>query len=131
MLGDGILKGMAETAAEHDGGCLGELVKQAAYYTGITEKAALVREALTRLVRNEAARRLAALGGSDPEAEAALRGQAATQATFERAAEVLLRSAKGFAHNTFKIDLARRAIVRALTQAARGTPQSQSDKKIR
>jgi hypothetical protein len=32
-----------------------------------------VREALTRLVRNEAARRLAALGGSDPEAEAAPR----------------------------------------------------------
>ena len=78
-----------------------------------------------------------ALGGvahkpwRDPEAEAALRGQAATRATFERAAAVLLRGAKGFAHNTFKIDLARRAIVRALTQAANGTPQSQSDKKIR
>ena len=53
-----------------------ELVKQAEYYTGITEKAALVREALTRLVRNEAARRLAALGGSDPAAEAAPRRQA-------------------------------------------------------
>ena len=47
------------------------------------------------------------------------------------AADVLLRDAKGYAHNAFKIDLARRAIVRALTQAARGTPQSQSDKKIR
>jgi hypothetical protein len=43
---------------------------------------------------------------------------------------VLLRDAKGYAHNTFKIDLARRCIVRALTQAARGTPQSQSSKKI-
>ena len=52
-------------------------------------------------------------------------------ATFERAADLLLRDAKGFAHNSFKIDLARRAIVRALTQAANGTPQSQSDKKIR
>jgi xanthine dehydrogenase YagS FAD-binding subunit len=78
-----------------------------------------------------------ALGGvahkpwRDPAAEAALRGQAAHQATFERAAELLLRDARGFAHNTFKIDLARRVIVRALTQAARGTPQSQSDKKIR
>ena len=50
-----------------------ELVKQAENYTGIKEKAALVREALTRLVRNEAARRLAALGGSDPAAEAAPR----------------------------------------------------------
>jgi len=47
-----------------------ELVRQAQNYTGITEKAALIREALTRLVRNEAARRLASLGGSDPMAEA-------------------------------------------------------------
>jgi xanthine dehydrogenase YagS FAD-binding subunit len=67
----------------------------------------------------------------DPEAEAALRGQPANQTTFARAADLLLRDAKGFAHNTFKIDLARRAIVRALTQAANGTPQSQSNKKIR
>jgi xanthine dehydrogenase YagS FAD-binding subunit len=36
----------------------------------------------------------------------------------------------GFAHNSFKIELARRAIVRALEQAAAGTPQSQSSKKI-
>jgi len=50
-----------------------ELVSQAEHYTGIKEKAALVREALTRLVRNEAARRLSALGGSDPTAEAAPR----------------------------------------------------------
>ena len=78
-----------------------------------------------------------ALGGvahkpwRDALAEGALRGQEANPATFRRAADVLLRDAKGFAHNTFKIDLARRAIVRALTQAARGTPQSQSNKKIR
>ena len=31
----------------------------------------------------------------------------------------------------FKIDLARRAIIRALTQAARGTPQIQSSKQVR
>jgi xanthine dehydrogenase YagS FAD-binding subunit len=42
----------------------------------------------------------------------------------------LLRDAKGHAHNAFKI-VWRRAIVRALTQAARGTPQSQSSKKVR
>ena len=47
-----------------------------------------------------------------------------------QAADIVLRDAKGFGHNAFKIDLARRAIVRALTQAARGTPQSQSNKKI-
>jgi Arc/MetJ family transcription regulator len=50
-----------------------ELIKQAEHYTGITEKAALVREALVRLVRSEAARRLAALRGSDRMAEAAPR----------------------------------------------------------
>ncbi len=53
-----------------------ELLKQAEYYTGITEKAALVREALTRLVRNEAARRLASMGGTDPTAESAPRHKA-------------------------------------------------------
>jgi xanthine dehydrogenase YagS FAD-binding subunit len=78
-----------------------------------------------------------ALGGvahkpwRDPSAEAALRGQTAGQSAFTRAADALLRDACGFEHNTFKVDLARRAIVRALTQAAAGTPQSQVDKKIR
>ncbi|MFZ0347269.1 MAG: xanthine dehydrogenase family protein subunit M, partial [Pseudolabrys sp.] len=46
-------------------------------------------------------------------------------------AEILLRDAKGFAHNAFKIDLARRAILRTLAQAANATPQIQSSKKIR
>jgi xanthine dehydrogenase YagS FAD-binding subunit len=78
-----------------------------------------------------------ALGGvahkpwRDKAAEQALRGQPARRATFQNAADVLLRDARGYAHNAFKIDLARRAIVRALTQAAQGTPQSQSNKKIR
>jgi xanthine dehydrogenase YagS FAD-binding subunit len=77
-----------------------------------------------------------ALGGvahkpwRDSSAEAALRGQAASHATFAQAADIVLRGAKGFEHNAFKIDLARRAIIRALTQAAAGTPQSQSNKKI-
>jgi len=77
-----------------------------------------------------------ALGGvahkpwRDQSAEAALEGQDADPAVFARAAELVLRDAKGFGHNTFKIDLARRAIIRALTQAARGTPQSISSKKI-
>jgi xanthine dehydrogenase YagS FAD-binding subunit len=77
-----------------------------------------------------------ALGGvahkpwRDENAEAALRGQNATSASFKVAADLLLRDAKGYAHNTFKIELARRAIVRALTQAAQGTPQAQSNKKV-
>jgi xanthine dehydrogenase YagS FAD-binding subunit len=77
-----------------------------------------------------------ALGGvahkpwRDTAAEAALRGQPVDRAAFMRAADVLLRNARGYAHNSFKIELAGRAIVRALTQAARGTPQSQSVKTI-
>jgi xanthine dehydrogenase YagS FAD-binding subunit len=65
-----------------------------------------------------------------PEAEASLRGKPANETTFAQAADIALRGAKGFGHNTFKIDLARRTIVRALSQAARATPQSQSSKKI-
>ena len=78
-----------------------------------------------------------ALGGvahkpwRDLEAEAALRNQTADSNAFAKAAQILLRDAKGFSHNAFKIDLARRAIVRTLTQAANGTPQIQHSKKIR
>src|SRR4029453_5237577 len=74
-----------------------------------------------------------ALGGvahkpwREPAAEAALRGQAPNAANFKVAADILLRDAKGYPYNTFKIDLAHRALVRALTQAAQGTPQSQSN----
>jgi xanthine dehydrogenase YagS FAD-binding subunit len=77
-----------------------------------------------------------ALGGvahkpwRDSAAEAALAGAPATAQTFERAADVLLRDARGFGHNDFKIELARRTIVRALSQAASGSPQSQADKRI-
>ena len=77
-----------------------------------------------------------ALGGvahkpwRDPEAEAAVAGKPLDRATFAKAADIVLRNAKGYGHNDFKIDLARRTIVRALNQAANGTPQSQSDKRI-
>jgi len=78
-----------------------------------------------------------ALGGvahkpwRNAEAEAGLRGQSPDSAAFTRAADMLLRDARGFEHNAFKIDLARRAVVRTLTQAANGTPQVQSEKRIR
>ncbi len=36
--------------------------------TGITERSALIRAGLEALIRRESARRLAALGGSDPQA---------------------------------------------------------------
>ena len=66
----------------------------------------------------------------DREAEALLKGEPATRDTFARAADAILRGARGFAHNAFKIELARRTILRALSQAAQATPQSQSDKRI-
>jgi xanthine dehydrogenase YagS FAD-binding subunit len=52
------------------------------------------------------------------EAEALLNGKAATNDNFQIVAEAIMRDAKGFAHNTFKIELAKRAIVRALKHAA-------------
>ncbi|WP_421760376.1 type II toxin-antitoxin system VapB family antitoxin [Devosia sp.] len=44
-----------------------ELMEKAALYTGIKERSALVREALQQLVSREAGRRLAAMGGTEPE----------------------------------------------------------------
>jgi xanthine dehydrogenase YagS FAD-binding subunit len=52
------------------------------------------------------------------EAEALLNGKAATSDNFQAIAEVIMRNAKGFGHNTFKIELGKRAIVRALKHAA-------------
>jgi xanthine dehydrogenase YagS FAD-binding subunit len=78
-----------------------------------------------------------ALGGvahrpwRDPEAEAQLAGAPATPEIFARVADSVLRGARGHGGNDFKIALARRTMIRALTQAARGTPQPQSDKLIR
>jgi Arc/MetJ family transcription regulator len=44
-----------------------ELIEKAQAYTGLTEKSALVREALKALIEREAARRLARLGGTEPD----------------------------------------------------------------
>jgi xanthine dehydrogenase YagS FAD-binding subunit len=78
-----------------------------------------------------------ALGGvahkpwRDRAAEAQLKGAPTNRESFQRAADVVLRDARGFGHNDFKIELARRTIVRALTQAARGTQQTQTEKRIK
>jgi Arc/MetJ family transcription regulator len=50
-----------------------ELLAKAQAFTGLTEKSALVREALKALIERESARRLARLGGSEPALEAAPR----------------------------------------------------------
>ena len=55
------------------------------------------------------------------EAEDLLSGQRAEPARFAAAADRLLQGAQPLADNAFKIDLAHRAIVRALTEAAGGT----------
>ena len=46
------------------------LLEQARRYTGIQEKTALVRAGLEALIAREAARRMAALGGTMPDATA-------------------------------------------------------------
>ena len=50
-----------------------DLIERAAELTGVRERTALVRAALTALIQQQSARRLARLGGSDPEAMAAPR----------------------------------------------------------
>lgn len=46
-----------------------QLLAEAQRITGISEKAALVREGLRALIERESARRLARLGGSEPQLE--------------------------------------------------------------
>ena len=45
------------------------LLEKAVSYTGLHERSALVREALKALIEREAARRLADLGGTEPDAK--------------------------------------------------------------
>jgi xanthine dehydrogenase YagS FAD-binding subunit len=51
------------------------------------------------------------------EAEKALHGKAATLTNFRAAAEVTLRNAKPQSQNGFKVELAKRCLTHALTQA--------------
>jgi xanthine dehydrogenase YagS FAD-binding subunit len=56
-------------------------------------------------------------------AEAALEGGPATAAAFAQAADLALADARPSGENAFKIELARRLIVRALRDALAGTPE--------
>ena len=77
-----------------------------------------------------------ALGGvahkpwRDASAENILKGRKPETALFVQFADQVLAQAKGQGGNDFKIELAKRAIVRAMQQAAAGTPQEQSNKAI-
>ncbi len=53
-----------------------------------------------------------------PEAEEALVNRPATEAVFREAAEIAVRGAKPHRYNGFKVELAKRAVVRALTTAS-------------
>ena len=53
------------------------------------------------------------------EAEAALAGRPASEETFRRASEAAFANAKPLTHNAYKIELGKRAVVRALMRAAR------------
>ncbi len=71
-----------------------------------------------------------ALGGvahkpwRDAEVEAMLVGQQASEDLFARAADHLVRDAKGYGANSFKIPLARRTLIRALREATGMEQQS-------
>ncbi len=66
-----------------------------------------------------------ALGGvahkpwRDQEAESFLEDKEAVPKNFQMVADLILSGAAGFEHNSFKIELAKRAIVRALTDATK------------
>ena len=53
------------------------------------------------------------------EAEAALAGKPVSEESFRRAAEAALKDAKPLAHNEYKVELGKRAIVRALMRASK------------
>ena len=71
-----------------------------------------------------------ALGGvaskpwRDRQAEAMLSGKSPGESNFQKVADAIARNAKGFGHNTFKIELMKRAIVRTLFKAAHMEPSS-------
>lgn len=54
------------------------------------------------------------------EAEKSLAGKTAGEAAFKEAAEAAMKEARALSHNGYKVDLAKRAIVRALTRAMNG-----------
>jgi xanthine dehydrogenase YagS FAD-binding subunit len=85
--------------------------------------------AALRIVEDTIADARLALGGVAPkpwrarEAERILAGGSADTSNFRRAAEAALAEAKPSGNNGFKIELARRTLVRALTLARAGTPK--------
>jgi len=98
--------------------------ERASYAFALVSVAAVLRFAEGSIVEARIA-----LGGvahkpwRDRQVEGLLHGRPATRENFWIAAEAMLRGARGFGHNDFKIEVAKRGIVRALVQAA-GTEAS-------
>lgn len=92
--------------------------------------------AALRIENGQVADARIALGGvahkpwRDRNAEGLLVGKPPERQHFQAVADAILRDAKGQGGNDFKIPMTHRAIVRALQQAADGTPQSQTDKRV-
>jgi xanthine dehydrogenase YagS FAD-binding subunit len=93
-----------------------KLRDRAAYEFALASAAVVLK-----LNGNKIERARVALGGvgtrpwRSPEAEHALQGQTVNAATFRRAAEEALKDARPASENGFKVELAKRCIVRALT----------------
>jgi Arc/MetJ family transcription regulator len=56
-----------------------ELMRKAQEFSGVTERTALLRDALKALIHLEASRRLAAVGGTEPNLKAIKRVRAGNQ----------------------------------------------------
>ncbi len=63
-----------------------DLMATAQRYTGVMEKSRLLREALTALIQRESARRLDALGGTEPDAVFGSRRQTMLPAAIKKRA---------------------------------------------
>jgi xanthine dehydrogenase YagS FAD-binding subunit len=95
-----------------------KLRDRASYEFALTSAAVMLT-----IISGKITRAHIALGGvgtkpwRSPEAEAALTGKAANEATFRQAAEAALRGAKAQSENGFKIELAKRCLTHALRTA--------------
>ena len=98
-----------------------KLRDRASYEFALVSAAVVLTIASGRITRARIA-----LGGvgtkpwRSPEAEAALAGKPANDASFRQAAEAALRNAKPQSENKFKIELARRCLMHALRVATNG-----------
>jgi xanthine dehydrogenase YagS FAD-binding subunit len=101
------------------------------YYLKVRDRAsyafALVSVAVALEVKNNQIKQVRIVLGSvahkpwrSTEAENALVGKSANDETFQQAAQIAMKGAKPLAHNTYKIELGKRAIVLALQKAMNG-----------